>query len=30
MTGNATQLVLASTSPYRAELLRRLGVDFEP
>jgi septum formation protein len=30
MSGNATRLVLASTSRYRAELLRRLGVDFEP
>jgi len=30
MTGNTAPLVLASTSRYRAELLRRLGVDFEP
>jgi septum formation protein len=29
MTGNTTRLVLASTSRYRAELLRRLGVEFE-
>jgi septum formation protein len=29
MTGGAARLVLASTSRYRAELLRRLGVDFE-
>jgi septum formation protein len=29
MSGNAARLVLASTSRYRAELLRRLGVDFE-
>lgn len=26
---NAPRLVLASTSPFRAELLRRLGIDFE-
>ncbi|MFC5439606.1 Maf family protein [Rhodanobacter ginsenosidimutans] len=30
MTDTAARLVLASTSRYRAELLRRLGVDFEP
>lgn len=29
MTGHTTRLVLASTSRYRAELLRRLGVEFE-